>query len=260
MKEVILRLPRGKEMVVSGDSEDLSIIGAIESQGGYYEPHVMRAMDLLIKPDFICLDIGANIGVMSLQMASAASNGHVYAFEPSPTNFKNLCKNVFLNTVSNITPIPVGVGDRECIAEFNYVPSVAGCSFISTTGVREGIQEQVRIVTVDSVVSEKGISRVDFIKLDVEGAERPVLIGSLDTLKRFRPVMIMEFNPVPIKRFYGENPYDLYVLLNEIYPNIYRIQDKSFDFIKITSYEMLESLVAKGKGWEDLLCTTGVAP
>ena len=137
---------------------------------------------------------------------------------------------------------------------------MAGCSFISTTGVREGIQEQVRIVTVDSVVSEKGISRVDFIKLDVEGAERPVLIGSLDTLKRFRPVMIMEFNPVPIKRFYGENPYDLYVLLNEIYPNIYLIQDKSFDFIKITSYEMLESLVAKGKGWEDLLCTTGVAP
>ncbi|MGB4780736.1 FkbM family methyltransferase, partial [Candidatus Methylomirabilis sp.] len=47
--------------------------------------------------------------------------------------------------------------------------------------------------------------RVDFIKLDVEGAERQALIGSLDTLKRFRPVMIMEFNPAPIKRFYGEN-------------------------------------------------------
>ena len=255
MKEVILRLPRGKQMRVSGELGDISIIGAIESHGGYYEPHVMRAMDLLIKPDFVCLDIGANIGVMSLAMASAASNGHVYAFEPSPTNYSNLCKNVSLNAVSNITPIPVGVGDHEGVVEFNYVPHVAGCSFISTTGVREGIQEQAQIVMIDSVVSEKGISRVDFIKLDVEGAERQALIGSLDTLKRFRPAMIMEFNPVPIERFYGENPYDLYVLLNEIYPNIYLIQDKSQGFIRITSYEMLESLVAEGKGWEDLLCT-----
>jgi len=259
-KEVILRLPRGKEMIVSGESADRSIVGAIESQGGYYEPHVMRVIDLIIKPDFICLDIGANIGVMSLEMASAASNGHVYAFEPSPTNYSNLCKNISLNAISNITPIPVGVGDQEGVVEFNYVPHVAGCSFISTTGVREGIQEQVQIVTIDSIVSEKGISKVDFIKLDVEGAERRALIGSLATLKRFRPVMIMEFNPTPIKRFYGEDPYDLYVLLNEIYPDIYLIQDKSHGFKRITSYEMLESLVAEGKGWEDLLCTTGLVP
>lgn len=94
---------------------------------------------------------------MALEMAVAASNGHVFAFEPSFTNYSNLGKNISLNAISNITPIPVGVGDLEVVVKFNYVPSVAGCSFISTSGVKEGIQEEVKIVTLDSEISERGI-------------------------------------------------------------------------------------------------------
>lgn len=99
MKTVTLKLPfSDKEFEVSGSKIDKSIIGAIEYSNGFYEINVMNVLNNIIKKDDLCIDIGANIGVLSLAISSLADKGNVYSFEPSKSNFHFLNNNLNFRT------------------------------------------------------------------------------------------------------------------------------------------------------------------
>lgn len=256
MKDVILKTPYHKDFLISGSEKDRSIIGAIESNGGRYEFHIMELLQKIIKTDAICLDVGANIGAISLCLGYLAPHGRVFAFEPSSHNFGFLLRNILQNDIKNILPLNYGILNKECIVDFSYVEEVAGCSFISETGIKEGVPEIVKCTNLDTWIDLTGIRRVDFIKMDVEGSEIKALSGSLKTLNKFKPDAIIEFNPIPMKRFFNDSPSQLYEILQNIYENIYLITDKKKDLIKIYDFHQIEQILQRGKGWEDLFCTS----
>jgi len=251
-KTVFLHLPLGKDVKLTGGVKDRSIVGVVEASEGFYEPHVMSMLSSILKVNSICIDIGANIGALSLAFADVASEGKVYSIEVGNDNYQYLTKNITQNRFDNIIPIYKAVSDYNGTAIFNYVDEVAGCSFISTTGVKEGVQEEVEVTTLDDIVVELGLKSVDFIKLDVEGGELKALVGAENTIEKFHPILLIEWNPATMRRFYDEEPKKLFDFLISKWSTIELIGENSF--VSINTYEELNKIVDNGKGWEDLVC------
>ena len=89
-----LMLPRGASTVVVGDERDLAVLAVLRGLNGSWEPHVRRFLEHTVQADWVCLDIGANIGAHTLAMASMATEGMIVAFEASSENFGYLSRNV----------------------------------------------------------------------------------------------------------------------------------------------------------------------
>ena len=131
--------------------------------------------------DYI-IDGGAFKGETSFWFLSKGA-GKVYAFEPDLYNFSILCKNIKRNkALNNIIPVQKVLSNR--IGSFSFYTTSDGGS-----AALEGGNETVEGVTLDSFVEKEGFNRLDFIKLDVEGAELEFLEGAVETIKRFKPKM-----------------------------------------------------------------------
>ena len=257
-KSVELRIPGHlRTAFVTGSRTDQSVVGAIQASGGYYEPGMMERIGAILEPDSISLDIGANIGVISIAMAWASPHGQVYAFEASSTNHRHLSLNVGENTAGNVSTLNVALYDEVTELEISYVPSVAGCSFLSPTGLREGTTETVAALPLDDWVESGAIGRdgrIRLIKMDVEGAETRVVRGARRTIEAHRPDMLIEFNPVPIERFFNEQPRALAETLLDIFPTVEVVHPLDGSLRTIESFEGLMEHVVVGPGWVDLHC------
>jgi FkbM family methyltransferase len=213
---VACRIPgRSDGLEVWGDPNDHGVMGAIRATGAY-EPHVMIALSRLLRPDAVCIDGGANIGVLSLAMARFAPHGHVYAFEPGATAFAYLEKNLAANVAPNVTPLPLALWDRTTKLQLNVDTAHLGGAFLGHVDDRYSTPETVEAVTLDDWVADRGLERVDLIKLDVEGAEPQALAGARETIRRFQPVVVVEFNPVTLLRFAGHDCWQLWELVREL--------------------------------------------
>ncbi len=143
---------------------------------GSYCYHGPDGADIDIHSGDVVFDLGAWIG----DFAAYASfkGGHVYAFEPSNKNLKWLRETAVLN--ANITVVPCGVGDKNEVRLFSDTEdpdSSSGSSHISEDG-----ENNVEIVTIDEFVTRNHLTRVDFIKADIEGFERNMLKGAMEPL------------------------------------------------------------------------------
>ena len=195
------------ETVFEGDIKVRTLLSDhIEAQlfwQGFQEADegVLRLIKQHLPPDGIFIDIGANIGSFTLVAARIAPRGKVHAFEPSDHHFTRLSKNVGLNHFENVVLNKQGLNDKtECATLF--LPSLSGemnnsgaASLYSSTDV-PGMQvtEEVELITLDDYVQANKINQVDLIKIDIEGAEFNALKGSIETLKRFRPIVLMELD------------------------------------------------------------------
>lgn len=140
--------------------------------------------------DSIILDVGANIGVWTRLFAARARLGTVYAFEPSPANAALLRLNAARHP--NIRVYEVAFGD--CTGTV-YLAEQKQASLRHITEAKEKGSVQVQSETLDDWVSASGITRLDFMKLDVEGFEEHVLLHGENTLLKFAPVVCFEYIP-----------------------------------------------------------------
>ena len=147
--------------------------------------------------DAVVYDIGANVGVYSLSLAIESAERTIVAFEPSPTVFDQLSKNVALNELEEqITLFQVGLGDTSGSQPFYTSSYTELSSFRSESATRWEARiattEPVEIVRLDEFVDSH--IPPDVLKIDVEGTEAAVLRGAAETLTQHRPVVFVELH------------------------------------------------------------------
>ncbi len=167
----------------------------------------------------VIVDIGANIGNHSLDFSTYAKQ--VYAFEPVGFTFDLLMKNVEENNIENISLTNKALSHEEGDAVIFIVPGNVGASGFDE---RAENAEEVRVNKIigDSFFASQALDRIDFMKVDVEGHEEEVLRGLLNTIKKFKPLIMMEWydieaiNKINKSRFMDvlRDYYDIQVLGN----------------------------------------------
>ena len=174
---------------------------AVKLKANAHEPELNFLITKLIKNGDVILDVGANVGIHTVAFAIAAGTGHVYAFEPVSEMAKRLSENCALNRIDNVTLVPCALGARDDKLEMSV--NVAGVALEGTSSLVQSVHvienpeyyqsRTVKVRQLDGLVEELGISdRIDFIKMDVEGFETYILEGAKKTLKKYKPIMIIE--------------------------------------------------------------------
>lgn len=143
--------------------------------GHFLEPPERQFMEKFSFADGEIVDVGANLGVISLSLARRYPDRKVIAFEPNPTTFKGLCGNIQLNGLTNVTAEQSAVGASDGEVTFNADPHSRGLASISRDG---RFVERVRCVSLDSYSVSHGISEIALLKVDVEGYESLVFQGA----------------------------------------------------------------------------------
>lgn len=251
-KTVDVALPNGAPPIsITGSADDFGVIGAIERAGGQYEPQVMQVLHRLVQPTDVCVDIGANIGVLTLALARFAPQGQVFAFEPGHASFAYLETNIANADATNVSAASMGVYDRTGTLPLQVSASHPGGSYISQTEVHEAASESIPVTRLDDWVEANAIDRLDVMKLDIEGAELRVIDGARQTLDRFRPVLVVECNPVALERFQKADASVLVDALRAIYGKVFFIDGSALR--EITSNEQIRAELGH-LGIVDLVC------
>ncbi len=163
---------------------------------GRYEPNEFSVLAAILKPGMVFVDLGANLGLYALFASRLVSTeGTVVAIEPSRREYDQLTSNLQLNGIGNVRSVRTAVSDRE--GETDLLVAVAQHSGHNTTGgfayhTALDHRERVPTITLDRLVASQKLSRVDVIKIDIEGGELAAICGAKETLTRFHPVLLIE--------------------------------------------------------------------
>jgi FkbM family methyltransferase len=162
-----------------------------------HPPRVHPAVLGFLQPGSVVLDVGANLGEWTVPLArKVGSAGWVLAFEPLPRSAAALESTLAANALLHAEIVRCAIGEHDGVAAF-AVPVVTsartdtGTARIGPACVgRDALQ--VRLRSLDSLAAERNLTRLDLIKIDVEGHERQVLDGAAAILDRHRPVLVIE--------------------------------------------------------------------
>lgn len=156
--------------------------------GGVPDPIVA----LVARPGDVAIDIGGNLGEwMAPLAATVGGEGRVYVFEPVPVLAEALARTTRINRfTATVEVVASAAAEATGKAAFNSTMAAGGDGALS--GLSSGGGETVPTITLDDFTMERGLSRIDLIKIDVEGAERRVLEGARKTLAALKPRLVFE--------------------------------------------------------------------
>jgi len=189
-----------------------------------FEYSSFQLFSTLLERGSIILDVGANSGVYSIFYSRLVGDkGRIYAFEPDTSNYFLLQENLKLNNCNNVRAYNFALSNKESVVEMiSYNPAdlnlkLQGDSFKYMKEVSDITEplHRTKAYKLDDLDEIKNISKIDFIKIDVEGAELLVLQGSINTIKKHKPVIIFELLGEWTIRF-NYRPYEVLFLLNEL--------------------------------------------
>jgi FkbM family methyltransferase len=141
---------------------------------GYFKYYKLKKGDIIA-------DCGAHIGIITLYAANKVGHtGRVIAFEPDKMNFRKLQDNIKLNKFNNIILVNKGVWSKNTVLPFFSILS-AGSSFVIENTKKT---VKVPVVSIDSELKKHNINRLDFVKMDIEGAEIEAVKGTITSMKK----------------------------------------------------------------------------
>jgi FkbM family methyltransferase len=167
------------------------------THGGYESP-IIRKIQRLLWDGARCIDIGANVGRLTLAMANVVGrSGQVLAIEPGPRLCRRMRENIALNPRlrDRITVLSVGLAETEGAMFWVECPDHPGNATLQDRAPERAEHSRVTVAPLDAVVGQQGWSQVDFVKIDVEGMELSVLRGAAGLLKESRPLIVFETLP-----------------------------------------------------------------
>ena len=179
-----------------GNSEDASF----RAIGDLWWDPLLSCASQLLESDACVLDVGSNVGLTAIGFEQLVPEGRIFAFEPSPRNYELLRRNLEENGCSRVEAMNMAVGRATGEVTFLDTPRYGAGSFaVNDEGqiaVKHHAEDLIKVpcVGIDDFVEQRNLSRVDLIKIDVEGFEIDVLEGAQKTLAAHRPIAILEFN------------------------------------------------------------------
>ena len=176
------KTPEGNIWTVHGDRYLPSLLS--EQRLDIYEPpgHEVRQGDIV-------LDCGANIGVFTRKALSRGA-ALVVAIEPAPKTLRALRRNFDAEIrAGRVIVYPKGVWDHDAEMDLSVNEDNEEANSVVLEWRRDRPKVRVPLTTIDKIVAELKLPHVDFIKMDIEGAEKPAIVGGSDTIRRFRPRM-----------------------------------------------------------------------
>jgi FkbM family methyltransferase len=241
-------------------SLDLSLHERMQSQifwYGYCSRDICTVVKRLLRAGMVCVDAGANIGEITLVAAKCVGReGKVFSFEPMSRIAERLQANITLNGLSQVNVVRRGLADRPgscpifgAAGKFRDGSVHNGLGTLYATVNRSVVAEQVSLTTLDEFAQQVALSRLDLLKLDVEGSELAALRGGMVTLERFKPHLIIEVQQ-ETARAAGHDAADI---LRQLMPLGY-----GFDIIG--RHGRLQPVeVATLRQFQNVLCTPGGA-
>ena len=215
VKDLVLPIPEGNEKSIFADEfmdvvlhyvvglEHIDCFKIFQSEGSYENPKYV-----VVEKGDIVLDCGANMGLYSA--VASREGGTVYAFEPSKFIMDKYL-HITAKENPNIKIVNMALSNQKGEAEFIIEEMNLGHSRLKD---EEGKKtEKVTVTTVDDFVREEKLERVDFIKADIEGAERDMLRGATWVLKHFAPKLSICTYHLP------DDPEVLEKIIKEANPN-----------------------------------------
>jgi FkbM family methyltransferase len=200
------------------------------------------------------LDIGANIGWYAINLSKSVSQGKIIAFEPIPRTYRYLVDNIALNELDNIKTYNLGLSEKSGHFNFYYNRNYTGAtSLANIINARDVALVKCRVERLDDFLKKAKIKKFDFIKCDVEGAEKFVIQGGLGSIKQNQPVIFVEllrkwsakfnYHPNSIIKMLKEIGYGCYVINKTKLKKIKEIrettQQTNFCFLHKTKHAKL---------------------
>lgn len=215
---VTIEMKRGGRMII--DLRSRTELMAFWT--GQYDDEVIETIVALLSPDATVLDVGANVGFYSIAIGRhlAVTGGVVYAFEPLMANYRRLRENIENNGLHGVVrPENIALGECEgtvIVRREDEGGAKTGNGIIRhRTEDTHASNEECVVKRLDDVAGLCGITRCDFIKVDIEGHEYRFLVGAMDFISEHRPIVFGEFNTHWMKRC-GDSIRDVADLLEPL--------------------------------------------
>jgi len=213
-KEVVLG---GYPLKIYGIAPDDQYFTSIQSN---YEDEFCELAVRLIPPDYVCLDVGANLGIKSLFLSRHCPLGRVVAIEPAPMVARCLEANVVANHAENVLIEQTAVGEMIGTVRFE---EASAWSRVSENGV------EIPITTLEEIVERLALPRVDFIKIDVEGSELSAMRSSLGMINRFESLVLVELNALTQLCVTNTNPRDFIDWILASFTHVFALRKAGFE-------------------------------
>jgi FkbM family methyltransferase len=179
------------------DSRDQGL-GAHLLLDGFWELGLTMYMARTVRPGMAAIDVGANFGYYTILLgALVGDGGHVYAIEPAPPTAAMLHRSIRLNGFDDrTTVVAAAAGVSDGGEALLYVPhrepkNAAVVAAPEAADPEAGTLYRVAEASIDALMAQQ---HLDFIKIDAEGAEEAIVAGALATLRRDKPILVLEFN------------------------------------------------------------------
>ena len=187
-----------KDKSLSFYSFDNCLISNIIKDKKVWEPHLHKIFEKYITENSVVIECGCHIGTHTVVLSSLCSK--IYGFEPMPQTHMLLMKNIELNNIKNAVIYKKGVSNKEGFTKYAWTEhGNIGASSLDDNPMGKppnhsyvidcrDISSSIELTTVDSMELDK----LDFMKIDVEGYETLVIEGAMNTIIKFKPVIVME--------------------------------------------------------------------
>lgn len=251
---------QGQKMYVNIDDPDHAMRYTFQAycMNLVHEEETTKLFRQVVRPGDVVLDLGANIGYFTtLAGRLVGPAGKVISFEPEPNNFRYLKRNIELNKLENIEAY------QKAVSNANGSTKLFICSYDSghhTINQLDGITAYSRgrkyqrfsidvdMVRIDDFISGK-ISKVDVIKMDVEGAEALAVEGMRETLRNNDVKVFLEYFPLLIKKMGSDERRFAESLLSDfgfviyVIGRDYAMAEKSDKLVQVENYEQLARFI-----------------
>lgn len=203
---------------------------------GVYQPALTHVLEQYKVCGGNYIDVGANLGFFTLLFAAwAGDSGHVCSVEANPQMVAKIQESIELNALSNVEIVEKAAHDVANETVQFYVSAYSGKSSLYSNLTQQVVEKiQIETTTLDYYLAQSSWSRVDVIKIDVEGNDGRVILGAAETIQRYKPLIVFEYKPLisedlreQIAFLLYSSGYRLeYLLLNgERYPFEWHIPD-----------------------------------